>query len=65
MWAISTDASDYAVGAVLQQRCGVSWQQLAFYSKKLSPTAQKRSPYDRELNAIYETVQHFKHIFEG
>lgn len=64
--AIMTDASDSAVGAVLQQcRDGKPWQPLAFYSRKLSPSQQKYSPYDRELLAIYEAIKHFRHMVEA
>ena len=35
--AIFTDASDFAIGAVLQQHVKGAWQPLEFFSKKLSP----------------------------
>ncbi|CAD6213040.1 GSCOCG00011083001-RA-CDS, partial [Cotesia congregata] len=38
---------------------------LAFFSKKLQPSIQKLSTYDRELHAVYEAVRHFRHMFEG
>jgi transposase InsO family protein len=60
-----TDASDTAVGAVIQQRRGDSWQPLAFYSKKLSTAQQKYSPYDRELLAIYNAIKYFNHMLEA
>lgn len=63
--ALVTDASDIALGAVLQQRKGDSWQPLAFYSKKLSPAQQKYSPYDRELLAIYNAIKYFRHWLEA
>lgn len=64
-WAIFSDASDHAIGAVLQQRHQNYWQPLAFFSKKLSGSTLKHSTYDRELHAIYEAIRHFRHIFEG
>lgn len=63
--AIESDASDMAIGAVLQQRNGGNWQPLAFFSRKLSPTQRKYSPYDRELLAIYESIKYFKHMVEA
>ena len=63
--ALVTDASDRAIGAVLQQHDGNAWQPLAFYSHKLSPTQQKYSPYDRELLAIYESIKYFRHMIEA
>ena len=63
--ALVTDASTYAMGAVLQQRVRNTWQLLAFFSKKLNPAQQKYSAYDRELLAIYDAVRHFRHMLEA
>lgn len=63
--ALVTDASNSAIGAVLQQRKHDSWQPLAFFSKKLTSQQQKYSAYDRELLAIYEAVKHFRHMLEA
>ncbi|GBP65992.1 Transposon Tf2-8 polyprotein [Eumeta japonica] len=60
-----TDASNTAVGAVLQQFVNDSWQPLGFYSSKLSDTQQKYSAYDRELLAIYMAIKHFRNQIEG
>lgn len=60
-----TDASDLAIGGVLQQLKDGHWQPLAFFSRKLSPTQQKYSPYDRELLAIYESIKYFRHWLEA
>lgn len=59
-----TDASDTALGAVIQQREQQDWQPLAFLSKKLNDAQKKYSPYDRELLAIYKAVRHFQHTLE-
>lgn len=63
--AIVTDASDTAIGAVLQQRNGKDWEPLAFYSHKLSTSQKKYSPYDRELLAVYEAIKYFRHMVEA
>ncbi|CAH2087681.1 unnamed protein product [Euphydryas editha] len=63
--ALVTDASDVALGAVLQQLKDDIWQPLAFFSRKLSPTQRKYSPYDRELLAIYEGIKYFRHMLEA
>lgn len=63
--AVVTDASDLAMGAVLQQFKDGNWQPLAFFSRKLSPAQQKYSPYDRELLAIYESIKYFRHMLEA
>lgn len=62
---LTTDASDTALGAVVQQETTEGWQPLAFMSKKLNRTQTKYSPYDRELLAIYIAVRHFRHLLEG
>lgn len=62
--ALVTDASDRAIGAVLQQLKNGVWQPLAFFSRKLSPSQVKYSPYDRELLAIYEGIKYFRHMLE-
>lgn len=63
--AIFSDASDFAVGAVLQQKVDGHWQPLDFFSKKLSPTESNYGAYDRELLAIYLAVKHFRHMVEA
>lgn len=61
-----TDASDTGIGSVLEQKKSKNvWQPLAFFSRKLSPTVQKYSAYDRELFAIYESVKYFRYFLEG
>ncbi|CAK1598871.1 unnamed protein product [Parnassius mnemosyne] len=63
--SIQTDASDTAIGAVLQQYEDSEWQLLAFFSTKLSPVQRKYSPYEREILAIYEAVKHFHYMLEA
>lgn len=63
--AIVTDASDSAIGAVLQQRKGEVWQPLAFFSRKLKDSQKKYSPYDRELLAVYEAIKYFRYMVEA
>lgn len=63
--ALTTDASDVAMGAVLQQFKNNCWEPLAFFSRKLSSSQQKYSPYDRELLAIYESIKYFRHMLEA
>ncbi len=62
---IMTDASDSAVGAVLQQFIHGQWQPLAFFSKSLKPAETRYSAFDRELLAVYLAVKHFRHFVEG
>jgi cleavage and polyadenylation specificity factor subunit 1 len=62
--AIFTDATDFAIGAVLQQYINGAWQQLEFFSTKLSPAERKYSAFDRERLAMYRKVRHFRHMLE-
>lgn len=63
--ALMCDASETAVGAVLQQKVNDAWQPLGFYSKKLSPAQVSYSAYDRELLSLYLAIRHFRKSFEG
>ena len=45
--ALTTDASDEAVGAVLQQHRQGKWLPLAFFSKQLRPAERKYSSFDK------------------
>ncbi len=62
---IMTDASDVAVGAVLQQRIGDEWRPISYFSKKLRPAETRYSAFDRELLAVYLAIKHFRHFVEG
>lgn len=59
-----TDASSTHIGGCLQQRVGDQWQPRAFFSKKLKEKQSEWPAYYRELLAVYESVQHFRHILE-
>ena len=63
--ALTCDASNTMLGASLQQRIGVNWEPLAFFSTKLSPTQRNYSTFDWELLAIYMSNKHFRHLLEG
>ena len=63
--SISVDASDIAIGAVLQQSVSGHWKPLAFFSRRLSVTESKYSTFGRELLAAYSAVRHFRHSVEG
>ena len=63
--SIISDASDTAVGAVLQQRIGDDWCPIAYFSKKLKPRETRYSAFDRELLGVYLAIKHFRHFVEG
>ena len=74
--ALTTDASDFAVGAVLEQQVHGVWVPLGFYISRFKPTKVEshrpmtlqdfhRSAVERELLVAYRAVQHFWYILEG
>ncbi len=65
--SLAVDASDTAVGAVLQQRATTNqpWTPLGFYSHGLDATQRKYSAFDRELLAIKLAIEHFRFMLEG
>jgi cleavage and polyadenylation specificity factor subunit 1 len=63
--SLTVDASDSAVGAVLEQFIDGSWRPLAFFSRQLRPPERNYSTFDRELLALYLAVRHFRYFLEG
>ena len=63
--ALTTDASQYAVGGVLEQWGPRGWEPLSFYSSKLNDSQQLWPPYDRELLGAFKSVRHFRSMIEG
>jgi len=62
---ITTDASDIASGAVLEQNTPSGPVPLGFMSKKFSETEKRYAAFDRELLAIHQAILHFRHFIEG
>lgn len=62
---LMVDASDFAIGGVVNQFKDNCWQPLAFFSQRLTPTMCNYSTYDRELFAIYASLKHFRNILEA
>ena len=63
--AITTDASDTALGAVLEQKLAGHWRPLAFFSKQLTSAEKNYATIDRELLGIYSAIMHFRYFLEG
>lgn len=59
------DASNTAMGAVLQQKDGNAWRPLGFFSKSFAPAQRNYATYDRELLAIHRAIKHFRYCLEG
>lgn len=64
-YSLMVDASDIAVGAVLQQEHDGECMPIAFFSRKLKPAETRYSTFCRELLAIYLAIKHFRHFLEG
>lgn len=62
---LTTDASDTAIGAKLEQRDSDQNKPIGFFSSKLSSAQTRYSTYDRELLAVYLAIHFFKHILDG
>ena len=62
---LTTDASNVAVGGVVEQIVSGIPQPLGFFSQKLRQPETKYSTFDRELLAVYLAVRHFRHLLEG
>jgi len=63
--SIAVDASDIAVGGVLQQRHEGSWKPISFFSCKLNKAQRSYSTFSKELLGAYMSVKHFRHYVEG
>ena len=61
---LMTDASDMAVGAVIQQYVNSTWHPISF-SRKMTPAETRYSTFDRELLAVHLAIKHFCHFLEG
>ena len=63
--SLTTDASQYAIGGVLEQFDQNEWQPLGFWSRHLKPDKQKWTTFRRELLAIKEAMRHFHTEIQG
>ena len=61
---ITMDASNLAVGAMLEQFIDGQWKHISF-SKKLSPAELNYSAFDQKILAAYLAVCHFQYFIEG
>jgi len=64
---LSTDASDFATGAVLSQKMPTTrlWHPVAFFSKSLDIHERNYEIYDKELLAIIRGLEEYCHHLEG
>ena len=59
------DASDRAIGGVVQQLKDNAWQPDRVFSRKLLPAETRYSTFGRELLAVYLTIKHFRYMLDG
>lgn len=64
-YVVNTDASDFAVGAVLQQDFGRGLQPIAFTSHKLTDTERRYPTHDREMLAIIYMLGEWRTYLQG
>ena len=64
-YIVDTDASQYAVGAVIAQDFHDGRHPIAYFSKTLSPAERNYDIYDRELLAIIYAIKAFCYLLLG
>jgi hypothetical protein len=63
---LETDASDYAVGAILSQKGDDDkWHPTSFFSKSFTEAERNYEIYDKELGAIIKALNEYQHYLEG
>ncbi|GBG71471.1 hypothetical protein CBR_g8888 [Chara braunii] len=64
-FVLTSDASQYGVGAVLQQDGGHGLQPVEYMSKKIKVKKLQDSTYEKELYALVLALKHWKHFLMG
>ncbi len=64
-FVLTTDASNFAVGAVLTQGTGAEERVIAFESKKLSPAETRYPVHDKEMLAVIYALKKWRHYLLG
>ena len=64
-FVVTTNASDVAVGAIMEQDFGSGLQPIAFASRELNSTKIRYSAYERELLGIVWAISQWKHYLKG
>ena len=60
-----TDASGFAIGAVLYQQHEGKLLPVAFHSRKLNPAEKNYHTTDQEMLAIFDACRHWRHYLRG
>jgi hypothetical protein len=65
-FTLITDASDYAMGTILEQKDALGQSHpIAYFSKSLQPAERNYEIHDKELLAIIHALKHFRHYIQG
>ncbi|GBG86018.1 hypothetical protein CBR_g40832 [Chara braunii] len=64
-FVVITDASQYGIGAVLQQDDGHGYRPVEFMSARMPSEKVATSTYERELYALRQALEHWKHYLLG
>ncbi|GBG72919.1 hypothetical protein CBR_g12640 [Chara braunii] len=64
-FVVTTYASQYDIGAVLQQDDGNGYQPVEFISARMPSEKVVTSTYERELYALRQALEHWKHYLLG
>ena len=65
-FCLITDASDYALGAILEQPDALNrWHPVTFYSKSIIDTKLNYDIHNKELLAIVKSLEHWQHYLKG
>ena len=66
LFTLITDTSNYATGAILEQRDTLGRSHLiTYFSKSLQPAEQNYEIHNKELLAIIYALKHFWHYIQG
>ncbi|GBG67983.1 hypothetical protein CBR_g1102 [Chara braunii] len=64
-FVVTTNASQYGIGAVLAQQEGKKLRPVEYMSKKMPSQKLAKSTYEKELCAIYMALTHWRHYLLG
>src|SRR3979490_3007538 len=67
MYRVEANASGFATGATLSQQLPEDdmWHLIAFFSKSLSPVGRNYEIHDKEMLAIMQALEEWRHFLEG
>ncbi len=64
-FVLGTDASDFAIGAVLMQDHGKGLQPIGYYGRKLNKAERNYAVYDKEMLAVVYALNNWHYLLEG